>query len=580
MTVTEKIGRAGTEPIVEPASRRRPWWGHLVAAGVPTAMVAVHAARYGQWIEDDAGITFAFARSLANGAGPVLQPGADPVEAFSNPAWLAILVAGRLLHLFDSGTWFGVPDLVLFPKVVALALCFGTFSCCYTVARAVSRHPVRVTVAAGAVTACVPAFVIWTVSGLENSLTTLAVVALAAMLARAAVAGRLLDPRTAIGCGALAGLAALTRPDGLVYAAAYPLAALLLVGKDSARQTVASIAVSVLTVSVPVGGYLAWRVATFGDYLPNTARAKEQGIPTLSDLDKPAALVGYVGWLACMFTVGVVAVALHRRSPTRTGVAMLLIPLGLAVLAYAVLATDWMAQYRFTTPVWPLASLVLALSAAQVLRGAATRTRIVAVVTSGLVGGLTLVGWYGQSETFRRAPTVSACYIARNTGYTFNTYADLLGIDQGSLLAVDGGGTSLTSRLRFVDLSGLADARIARYWHTNDMVGLRDHVFEQVRPTFIRIWSGWDGVARSGILADPRLGRDYVLVWGPPGGGGNWVRRDAVPSAGSLDELRRLAPELAAMVDAPYDRIATHWWCPATLRPSVPGASPALDLPR
>ena len=50
--------------------------------------------------------------------------------------------------------------------------------------------------------------------------------------------------------------------------------------------------------------------------------------------------------------------------------------------------------------------------------------------------------------------------------------ADRLGIDDGSLLAVDGGGTALTSRLRFVDLSGLADARIARYWSDNDMAGL------------------------------------------------------------------------------------------------------------
>ena len=66
------------------------------ALGVPTVVLAIHTATYGPWIEDDAGITFAYARSLATGAGPVLQPGADPVEGFSNPLWLAILVLGRV----------------------------------------------------------------------------------------------------------------------------------------------------------------------------------------------------------------------------------------------------------------------------------------------------------------------------------------------------------------------------------------------------------------------------------------------------------------------------------------------------
>jgi hypothetical protein len=575
VTATEEAGRV-VGPTAVPARRRGDF---LLAAGVPTLLFAAHAARYGQWIEDDAGITFAYARSLATGAGPVLQPGAAPVEAFSNPTWLAILTLGKLAHLFDTGTWFGVPDLVAFPKAVAVLCCFGVFGCCYLAARAVSEHPVWVTLAAGAVTAAVPSFVIWSVSGLENSLSALHVVALAALLVRAGVAGRLSGPGVAVGCGALAGLAALTRPDGLIYVAAYPVAAILLLRRGAAVRTLGMVAASVLTALVPVGGYLAWRLATFGAYLPNTARAKEQGIPTLADLDKPAALVGYAGWSLCLVAAGVVAVGLHRRSPTRTGVAILLVPLGLAVLAYVVLAADWMAQYRFSTPVWPLAALATALAAGEVLRGTAVRTRVGVGLLAALVVGLSLVGWYGKAERFRSAPTVSACYIARNTGYTFNTYADLLGVADGSLLAVDGGGTSLTSRLRFVDLSGLADARIAGFWQSDDMAGLRDHVYDEVRPTFIRVWSGWAELGRSELLADPRLDRDYLLVWQPADGGGNYVRRDVVPSPEVLAELRQLAQGLIGPIDAPYERSTTHWWCPAILRPTAPGTRPALTLP-
>lgn len=162
----------------------------------------------------------------------------------------------------------------------------------------------------------------------------------------------------------------------------------------------------------------------------------------------------------------------------------------------------------------------------------------------------------------------------------FNTYADRLGIDDGVLLAIDGGGTALTSRLRFVDLAGLGDTRIAQYWADGDMKGLRDHVYGRVRPTFIRVVITWEGVAPTGILDDPRLARDYARVWGPPEGGGNYVRRDAVDNVTRLRQLQDDAPGLAASIDAPWNRSTTQWWCGAELRPSPVGADPLTTIPR
>ena len=39
-----------------------------------------------------------------------------------------MLVVGRWLHLFDHGSWFGLSDLVLFPKLASLLCCFGAFA--------------------------------------------------------------------------------------------------------------------------------------------------------------------------------------------------------------------------------------------------------------------------------------------------------------------------------------------------------------------------------------------------------------------------------------------------------------------
>lgn len=549
------------------------------AVGVPTALVAWHASFYGRWIVDDAGITFAYARSIATGAGPVLQPGASPVEGFSNPAWLGLLVVGRWLHLFDTGTWLGAPDVVMFPKALALLCCLGLFAGFLAIARAVSTRPALVALAAGSITAAIPSFVIWTMSGLENALLALAVVTIAAVLVRALVDDRLLETRTAVLCGGLAALAALTRPDGAVFLAAYPIALLMAGSSIPLRPTRRAMLTSVSVGAAPLAVYLGWRLVTFGSWLPNTAAAKEQGLPVLSDLNKPGDLVSYVGWLGFLLTAVLVVLAIQRGGRTGDGLRMLLIPLGLALVAYVVLAADWMAQYRFATPVWPLLALAFSVSLAEVFRTLDPPTRSATCGVVALVAALALSSWRQQAVDFRITPTVSVCYVARSTGYTFNIYADRLDIGEGTLLAVDGGGTSLTSGLELVDLSGLGDEEIAGFWRDDDMAGLRDHVFEDVRPTFIRIWHGWDGVPRLRVLEDPRLARDYVHLWAPPEGGGNWVRRDAVSNEATLIELQQEAPGLAAAVDAPYGSENMRWWCGRTLRPPEPGADPTAGVP-
>src|SRR5439155_7709644 len=132
---------------------------------------------------DDAAITFAYSRSLATGSWFSLQPGVQPVEGFSDPTWMVSLAIGRLLGLFDhGGTIFGVPDYVLFPKALALLCCAGILTACYLVAKRVTARPALLTLLVGLIIATIPSFVIWTTSGLENSMFALAVVTLAALL--------------------------------------------------------------------------------------------------------------------------------------------------------------------------------------------------------------------------------------------------------------------------------------------------------------------------------------------------------------------------------------------------------------
>lgn len=525
--------RSAPERSLRTTLRHRPAWGPILSVGCGTGLIAVHAGAYGSWLIDDAAITFSYARNLASGAGLVLQPGAVPVEGYSNPTWLVLLTLGRALGLFDSGTLLGIPDYVAYPKLLALACCAGVLVCCYLAARPLTSRAAWAPLVAGAVLAAVPSFVIWSFSGLENPLYALITAALATLLLRTRLAGTLLHPGIAAASGALAVLAAMTRPDGALLAAAFPLLAAC-----SARSgAIRAIVVSCASFIVPFGLLLIWRFVHFGLLVPNTAVAKGGIVLGAPQLDRLGELIAYPGWPATTaFLIGTALLA--RCRDHRAALPALLIPLVLAVISYTLLPQDWMSQHRFATPVWTLAALTTALVVTVGLAGHRSSWRVVlvlVVVLAGLVGAPRM---HRDAAAFRAAPDVPLCSVAERYGDVPDRYADLLGLRSGTLLVPDVGGTALTSRLRIVDLAGLTDTTIAEHYHRGDMRGLRDHVFDRARPTIIHAHGHWSAV--TGILGDPRLARDYVLVHADQALAPNqdWIRREVVADPGLLAALR------------------------------------------
>lgn len=538
-------GRSGIE-------RRRPdvagRWRPLVAVAVPTVLVGLHGLVYGRWIVDDAAITFSYARSIATGAGPVLQPGDATVEGWSDPTWLGLITVGKLIGAFDRGTWFGVPDYVAFPKALGLIFCAALFAAYFVVARALSERPVLVTVLAGAATAATPSFVIWVMSGLENSLSAAAAGWIAAVLTRSAVRGTVLTLQTAVPCGLLAAVAALTRPDGAIYVLAYPIAIFLIADVRRKREMSTSAAASLAAFAVPVGAYLWWRVATFGELVPNTAIAKSQGFPDASSLERPFGLIRVVGFLPAVVMVVLIVVAVRAGIPNRRGLLAVLIPLALAISAFAILRPDWMEQRRFATPIWALGSLALMVCAVELFPlYTGRRVRYLGAAVAVITGAAGGVAASAAATSFRADPTVPVCAVATYAGWDINAYASALGIAHGSVVTPDVGGSALVSNLRIIDLAGLTDRDIARRWATGDMAGLRDDIFS-LSPDFIethRIWT-----PEVGLLADPRLAERYVLIHQNSPIDDVWLRRDRALDARQFDAARKSSgPNLLSPTD-------------------------------
>ncbi|RSM44003.1 hypothetical protein DMA12_17445 [Amycolatopsis balhimycina DSM 5908] len=542
----DRPGPAGT------TTARRGWRGKLAAVAAVlggTALIAAHASLYGRWLIDDAAITFAYSRNVADGFGPVLQPGAAPVEGYSNPTWMILLALGKLVGLFDHGTLFGVNDQILFPKALALACCAGILVLFYFGAKTLSRRPALITFVAGASLAAIPSFVIWCFSGLENSFYALTVAALAVLILRAVQSGRLLDNQVAVGAGLIAMLAALTRPDGIIYAGAYPIVVTLFLKRELLGRSIRAVVVSVAGFAVPYGAYVIFRWFEFGRLVPNTAVAKGQEPPTLDDLARPGEIVSYVGWLVVAVAVACLVMLLVRPSRLRTGLIALLAPFGLTVVAYIVLEFDWMGQLRFATPVWTLGAFGGAIVVVEALAAARLRGRIVlaCLLVVALVSSVS--GLYDQGKSYRANVKTAFCIVAERDAQAINGFADLLKLpDTAQVGLIDLGGTSLGSRIRVLDLAGLGDKPIADYLHRADMQGLRDYVFTQAKPELITFIGSW--ITTLQFNQDPRFERDYATIFLNPRIGDmtvdsrNWVsyhvRRDLVDDA-KLAELQAYA---------------------------------------
>ena len=555
---TSRLGTVG-EKHNGSSDDRVPGWRAIVRAGwaliiLPVALYVWSLLKLESWLVDDAGITFAYARSAADGYGLVQQPGLPAVEGYSNPLWLALLVIAKLLGVFDSGaTIAGVPDYVWLPKLLAVLCHTGTLSVIYWSSRSLMQPLVAggTSILAGAFLASLPSYVVWTASGLENSLYGLLVTALTAVLLRAAATHELFHVRTASRCAMLAFACALTRPDGMIYVAAYPIAVAASVGSVRAWPPVRRAAfIWVLLTLVAFGSFLLSRYWIFGEWLPNTAIAKAQGAPTLQSLARVSDLLSYVGWSLSLLGAALLGAILlssaerHDQVRFRAATAVAAVSLFLAGIAYAVLNPDWMGELRFATPVWTTGAFLLSVTSVGVLTNST-----LSVPVRMLLGLSLAVSWLVNAPdmrdrlaAFARSPTVPLCQVVHEYSF-FNLYGESLGVPQGTLVLPDVGGASLTSRYRLVDSAGLTDVAIARALRAGDTAAIHDYLLSKVKPEFIHR----HGVYLPSIIEDSRFRANYVEIVT----GRDYVRKDIVAGReAALETLRADAVSLAQAAQA------------------------------
>lgn len=209
---------------------------------------------------EDAGISFAYARNFAEGEGWVTFAGGERVEGFSNPLWTWLMVVFYLVGISP------------FTTAKILGATFGALSILMTYALTVQAMGKRShaallppTLLAASTTAA-----IWNASGLENALFSI--------LLATGMWRTIEDAKKPAGVpwSALCFLGlALTRPEGIVYAAVGGFMRLVVAIRD--RQLVRPILSWLAVFWVPFALYQAWRYNYFAWIFPNTYYAKLDG---------------------------------------------------------------------------------------------------------------------------------------------------------------------------------------------------------------------------------------------------------------------------------------------------------------
>jgi hypothetical protein len=297
-----------------------------------SALVLVFAGcalrlRSSNQLPDDAWISLRYADHLAHGEGLRFNPGGERVEGFSSPLHVLLLACGIALGLS--------PELLLqlLPLLAGAAL-VGLFAWV-----ALVRLGPGWGAAAALALGLNPALSTWARGGLETTLFSFLV-----LLALVLTAGR----RERAG-GYAAGLVMLTRPEGVLHAAA--LAAVAAGGGLRRGARLLGIAAAVFAP------WWIFRLLYFGAPLPNTWYAKMDGVRTAQMARGLDYLAGWVGRsevtvplvLALLGLLLALVPAAGRGLPGRwTAAAWSCI---LATAVFAVLAGgDHMMLHRFLVP--------------------------------------------------------------------------------------------------------------------------------------------------------------------------------------------------------------------------------------
>jgi len=433
-------------------------------AGAGLAIIAVVLAWRQRFVCDDAFIAFTYARNWIEGNG--LTWFGARVEGYTSFLWVAWTAIGLRLGI----------DPIVWSYAGGLAACAAAVWGTWRLARVVGVEPAPA-LAATALLVTNFSFQAFATSGLETMLQTALLVH---ATHRTLLFRREPSPREGSILGALIAAAVFTRPDSALPAAILGSFALqgafmrrmhhvargaLAPAKAAAARRGG--AVLIVTAMVPLAVWCGWKLAYYGDILPNTFHAKT-GLErsTLGNGLRYVLRFGraYGLWLPLL----AIPPALWRRAwRAETNLLAVLI---VSWCAYIVLVGGDFMEYRMMVPVLPVLCIAIVHVVASAIGQRRRRAAIVVGIVCAVLAGFSVrhsrnFSGVTEDRTLDSVPALADFYGVYPDG-DWGRIGRALAAELGPvdpLIALDAvGAVPWFSRLRTVDMFGLTDAWVAR----------------------------------------------------------------------------------------------------------------------
>lgn len=302
-----------------------------------------------RFIQDDAFISFRYARQLAEGNGLVWNAG-EPIEGYTNFLWVILLALGMRLGF----------EPVVFSQALGLVLFSGTLLAAYRLIREVMNSETAALL--GILFLGTNAtFSAYATGGLETQLQTF-LSTLIVLMACAALRRGEWTRAEILGLSLAMAAAMLTRLDSGLVSGLVALWCLASWRRSAPEKLAARLALFTAPLLVIVGAWLAWKLSFYGEILPNTFRLKG----SFTSFERGAWYIHRFATSYLLYPALIVALtasARFWRGATRP--LWLLAAASAAWIAYIVSVGGDFMEFRFMVPVLPL----LAALAAWVLAG-------------------------------------------------------------------------------------------------------------------------------------------------------------------------------------------------------------------
>lgn len=410
-----------------------------LAVIVPGIIFILHAFLFRSWINDDAGISFSYARSLSQGYGLVSQPGHMPVEGYSNFLWVLILAPFFSLGIFHP---------IIIPKLLGILIVIISFIVLHKSLLLLSNNNKFISFCILILIAINTSFVVWSTSGLENPLY----VALLCLLLLRSVQSIICEKITssdAIILGVMVGAIALTHPEGVIFFSVYPLVLSIKwfdKKKMSYRTELSNLLIYALFFTLIYGSYLLFRLVYFNDIFPNTYHAKGGElfgnlISTVTLRPKMLIKIGDIissvgGRLGKAALAGliIITVSLIAAKRLRREHLVLLIFLALCFFAYLLLPYEPAGEYRYNTALFVFLYSSMVILVGLFIKGLNLKRSFRVLLAASMMFifmGESAFLFSRRSIKFAQQPPVPFDWVSKRFGERFNQYADRLGIQGG-----------------------------------------------------------------------------------------------------------------------------------------------------